>query len=221
MKPWEELRQKVIDCGLNLLAAGLVAGTWGNISARVPDEELFIITPSGKDYRMLSAGDAVIVDKTGKVVEGHLGPSSELPLHLAIYEARSDIKAIVHTHSVFASACAVAHKEIPPMIEDLVQMIGGAVPVAAYALPGTPELAKNAVQALRGRNGVLLANHGVVGCGRSLREALTACELIEKAARIYVYSMSLGGPHILSEEDVAVMHKFYLEHYRRQEESNE
>lgn len=214
-------RQKVIECGRELLDRGLVAGTWGNISARVAGKDLIIITPSGRDYRTLSAQDAVVVNSAGTVVEGHFAPSSELPLHMEVYAARPDVKAIVHTHSLFASACAVAHKEIPPIIEDLVQVIGGAVRLADYALPGTEELARNAVKALKNYNGVLLANHGVIGCGRSLKEALTACELIEKAARIYIYSMSIGGPHILSDSDVAVMHKFYLEHYSRGGECNE
>lgn len=215
MDPTQVIRRKVVECGRELLARGLVAGTWGNISAKVEGKDLIIITPSGRDYRTLSMQDAVAVTSAGMVVEGHFAPSSELPLHLAIYAARPDVKAIVHTHSLFASACAVAHKEIPPIIEDLVQVIGGAVKVADYALPGTQELALNAAKTLQNYNGVLLANHGVIGCGRSLKEALTACELIEKAARIYIYSMSIGGPHVLSDSDVAVMHKFYLENYSR------
>lgn len=210
--------RQIIEYGHELLARGLVAGTWGNISARITGTEWIAITPSGRDYRQLSAEDIVIVDRAGQIIAGNCKPSSELPLHLAIYTARADIKAIVHTHSIYASACAVARRGIPPVIEDLVQVIGGGVEVVEYALPGTGELAHNTVKTLQDRNGVLLANHGVIGCGRSLDEALTACELIEKAARIYIYSMSVGGPHILSDKDVAVMHKFYLEHYRRQEE---
>ena len=218
MNEIQDIRRKVIKFGLELLNRGLVAGTWGNISARIGREGLIAITPSGRDYRTLADTDIVIVDSNGQVIDGHLKPSSELPLHLAVYHARPDVNAIVHTHSVYASACAVAQKEIPPIIEDLIQVIGGAVSVADYALPGTEELGINTIRSLGRKNGVLLANHGVVGCGRSLDEALTACELIEKAARIFIYSMSIGGPKILSDHDVAVMHKFYVEHYRRQEE---
>ncbi|MCX7779708.1 MAG: class II aldolase/adducin family protein [Negativicutes bacterium] len=211
-----EICENILAAGRTMLETGLVAGTWGNISARVPGLELVAVTPSGQDYRKLTPADIVFVTMRGQVVAGRLKPSSELPLHLAIYQARHDVQAVVHTHSVFASACAVARKAIPPIIEDLVQVIGGAVEVAAYALPGTKELADNAVAGLQRKNGVLLANHGVVGCGQSLREAMTACELIEKAARIYIYANSLGGAQLLSEKDVAVMHAFYLEHYRRQ-----
>lgn len=153
------------------------------------------------------------------VVEGHLKPSPKLPLHLAIYHARSDVRVAVHTHSVFASACAVAHKAIPPIIEDVVQLIGGSVDVAAYALPGTAALADNAVAALAQKNAVLMANHGVVGCvSRLLKEAMLACELVEKAAQILIYANQLGGAQILSAEDVEIMHSFYAEYYRKRQQ---
>jgi len=212
-----QLKNDILQTGFKLVDKNLVAGTWGNISARTACNRLIAITPSGRDYRELQSDDIVLVDYNGKVIEGRLVPSSELPLHSAIYQARSDVKAIVHTHSVFASACAVARKPIPPIIEDLVQLAGGAIEVAAYALPGTKELADNAVQALGSRNAVLLANHGVIGCGQSLTEAFTACELVEKAAQIFIYANQLGGAVVLSEEDVACMHTFYLEQYRNRQ----
>jgi L-fuculose-phosphate aldolase len=109
--------EKILETGINLLEKGLVTGTWGNISVRI-SENLFAITPSGRNYRTIQPEEIVIVNAGGEVVEGRLKPSSELPLHLAVYAARSDISGIVHTHSVFASACAVARRPIPPIIED-------------------------------------------------------------------------------------------------------
>lgn len=214
MNSVSELRTEILMIGCALLDKGLVASTWGNISARIPNTDLVAITPSGRNYRSLTPDNIVIVDMLGKVVEGALKPSSELPLHLAVYRQRQDVQAIVHTHSICASACAVAHKSIPPIIEDLVQLIGGGVDVAQYALPGTQELADNAVTALGEKNAVLLANHGMLGCGGSLPEAMTACELVEKAAQIYIYAAQLGAVNLLSGEDIAVMHEFYLKHYR-------
>jgi L-fuculose-phosphate aldolase len=216
-----KVRQDIVAAGNELLAKGLVAGTWGNVSARLPDSDRIAVTPSGHDYRTLTPDDVVLVDIHGGVVDGRLKPSSETPLHIAVYKSRPDVKAIVHTHSTFASACAVARKPIPPIIEDLVQLAGGSVEVAHYALPGTVELAQNAVIALKQRNAVLLANHGVVGCGQSLREAITACELVEKAAQIYIYAQNLGGACCLSETDVNKMHEFYLNHYRQRQEGRE
>lgn len=211
-------RLQVIKAGHELLKKGLVAGTWGNISSRIPESNLIAVTPSGCNYLNLSEKDIVIVDLEGNVIDGTLKPTSELLLHLTIYNARKDVQAIVHTHSVFASALAVAHKSIPPIIEDLVQLAGGSVDVAQYALPGTNELAQNAVKALGTKNAVLMANHGAVGCGQSLREAMTACELVEKSAQIYIYANQIGGANVLSDNDIKIMHDFYKEHYRHRQE---
>lgn len=211
------VRAEIVKTGLALQERGLVAGTWGNISARVPGGDLLAVTPSGRDYRTLGSDDIVVVDTAGRVVQGDLTPSSELPLHLAVYARRPELGAIVHTHSIFASACAVARRPLPPILEDLVQLAGGTVAVARYALPGTAELAENAVEALGDRQAVLLANHGVVGCGMTLAEALLACELVEKGAQVYIYASLLGGAHVLSGDNVATMRQSYLEHYRQRQ----
>lgn len=218
MSHTERIKAEILAVGCAMLDQGLVTGTWGNISARIPGTPLIAITPSGKGYREIIPTDIVVVDVTGRIIEGAFKPSSELPLHLAIYKARADIQAVVHTHSVFASACAVAQQRIPPIIEDLVQLVGGSVEVADYALPGTDMLAKNIVVALGQKNAVLMANHGVVGCGQSLAEGMMACELVEKAAQIYIYANQIGGAKVLSNEDVAVMHEFYIEYYRERQQ---
>ena len=131
--------QQLVLAGQTLLAKGLVAGTWGNLSLRVAENQV-AVTPSGRDYDTMTSKDIVVVDLSGKTVHqaSDRNASSETPLHLAIYRQRPDIMAIVHTHSVHASACAVAHKPIPPVIEDVVQLAGGEIPLAPYALPGTP-----------------------------------------------------------------------------------
>jgi L-fuculose-phosphate aldolase len=143
-------------------------------------------------------------------------PSSELPLHLAIYAARPDVYAIVHTHSLYATACAVAGTAIPPCLEELVQVVGGGVEVADYALPGTAELAQNTVIALGDRTAALLSNHGAVACGPSLKEAMLVAELVEKAAHIHAIAGQLGGSRRLDDEDVKMMRRFYVEKYRQQ-----
>ncbi|MBP2644773.1 MAG: L-fuculose-phosphate aldolase [Firmicutes bacterium] len=209
------IKASIVEAGCAMLAKGLVAGTWGNISVR--SEGGVAITPSGSDYLTLTPSDIVTVDYNGITGEGQRVPSSEMPLHLAIYTARPDVGAIVHTHSIFASACAVARRSIPPLIEDLVQMTGGGVEVAEYALPGTKALAENTVKALGDRQAVLMANHGLVACGRTLKEAMLIVVLVEKAAEIYVHSQALGGPQVLSEQDIQIMRQFYLEHYQKRQ----
>lgn len=185
-------RRQVVECGRQMARAALAVGTWGNISCRLPGN-LMAITPSGMEYEALEPKDIVIMDLEGNCLEGECKPSTEQPLHRAIYAARDDVGAIVHTHSVYASAMAAARKPIPAAVEDLVQIVGGDVRVAAYALPGSSQLGSNAVAALAGRNGALLANHGVVGVGTELGQALLICQIIEKSAQIYIAAQAIGA----------------------------
>jgi len=203
--------KRVVAACKKMVESGFVVGTWGNISTRI--EGRFVITPSGMSYDKLSPEDMIIVDVNGNVVQGKWKPSTDTPLHVAIYKARKDVHAIVHTHSVFSSAVAVTGCGIPAIIEDLVQIVGGEVNVAAYAFPGTQEFAENAVKALSDRNAVLLANHGVVGVGRDLEEAFRVCEIVEKSAQILIYSKVLGNPIIIDKEDIKHLRKFFLMKY--------
>lgn len=211
----EELNaaKRVMATSKKMVDRGFVVGTWGNVSTRI--EEKFVITPSRMSYDKLSPEDMVIVDMYGNVIKGKWKPSIETPLHVAIYKARKDVNAIVHTHSIFASAVAVTRCGIPPIIEDLVQIVGGEVNIATYALPGTEELAGNAVKALSDKNAVLLANHGLIGVGRDLEEAFMICEIVEKSARILIHSKVLGNPVILDREDIKYLRKFFLTKYER------
>ena len=193
---WEVQKMEVLEIARQMDEKGLVVGTSGNVSQRFTERdgrELVAITPSGRYYDTMKAEDIVIVDMEGRRVEGELASSMETVMHLGIYKARKKVCAIVHTHAVFGSAIAVVGKEIPSLLDDQVAFLGGEIKVAAYALPGSPELAKNAVAALGSRNAVVLANHGTLAVGRNLREAFNNCELLEKTARIYVLAMGLGA----------------------------
>ncbi|MBN2098633.1 MAG: class II aldolase/adducin family protein [Dehalococcoidia bacterium] len=192
---WEVQKMEVLEVARWMDEKGLVVGTSGNVSQRFrePDgRELVAITPSGRQYDTMEAEDIVLVDMEGQRVEGELAPSIETMLHLGIYRARKKVRAVVHAHAVFGSAIAVTGKEIPCLLDDQVTFLGGEIKVAAYALPGSPELAKNVVAALGPRNAVVLANHGTISVGRNLREAFNNCELLEKTARVYVLAMGLG-----------------------------
>ncbi len=193
---WEVQKMEVLEIARRMYEKGLVVGTSGNVSQRFrePDgRELVAITPSGRHYDTMKAEDIVLVDMEGQRVEGELAASIETMLHVGIYKARKKVCAVVHTHAVFGSAIAVSGKEIPSLFDDQVTLLGGEIKVAAYALPGSPDLAKNAVAALGLRNAVVLANHGTVTVGRNLREAFNNCELLEKTARVYVLAMGLGA----------------------------
>lgn len=209
-------RQQIVAAGLKMIEQKMIAGSWGNLSIKI-NTSCCAITPSGRSYDSLNTEDVIVVDMQGNKIVGTLIPSSETPLHLAVYEAIPEAQAIVHTHSIYASACAAMHKPIPALIEDLVQIIGGSVDVAEYALPGTEALAANAVKALQNKKAALLANHGVVCWGSSLNSALMTAEIVEKAAQIYCICETMGGAKLLPEADIAVMHDFYKQHYSKRQ----
>lgn len=208
-----KIREKVVEIGIKMLNSSLVVGTWGNISARVAGEDLVAITPSGMNYDSLLAEDIVLVDLAGNVVEGTRKPSIELPMHLAVYNNRTDIQAIVHTHSSFATAMAAARKPIPGAVEDMVQIVGGNVRVCDYALPGSNELGQNVIRAMEGRQAVLLANHGMLGAGKDLEEALKICQVVEKTAQVTILAQAVGGVVELPQEDIDFMRNFFLNSY--------
>lgn len=209
-------KKAIIGKCREMVSLGLTLGTWGNISICSPDRGFIVITPSGRGYDRIDTEDLIRVDMEGNILEGRYRPSIETPLHLEIYKKRDDVSAIVHTHSIFATAAAVARTAIPAVTEELAQVAGGQVLVADYALPGSPELALHTVNALGSRNAVLLANHGVVGVGSDIEEAFQVCRVVERAALVYAYARMFGQPIALSEEDIQAMSQFYRTVYRQE-----
>lgn len=212
--------EKIIETGKMLMDRHLVAGSWGNISIKV-GESAYAVTPSGKGYASLKNDDIVFIDRQCNIISGKNIPSSESKLHTAIYAAFPEAGAVIHTHSIYASALAAMRKPILPIIEDIVQIIGGKVACAEYALPGTEQLACNAVAALNGRKAALLANHGAVCWGKNAEDALMVAEILEKAAQIAVICQNSGGAVVLSDEDVKIMHDFYIGHYSKRQMGEE
>jgi len=215
-----DARQSIIEIGFKLLDRKLVAGSWGNISMKI-DKDCYAITPSGRPYDLLEEEDIVIVNSNGIKLAGSGIPSSELFLHLAIYKKYPTFNAIIHTHSIYASACAAMHRQIPPLLEDTAQISGGSIKVAKYALAGTKELAENAVEAMGASNAVLLANHGAVSCGKSLDEALIVAEIVEKSAHVYCITASIGESFPLPTNDIKLLRNFYIEHYSKRQGGDE
>ena len=203
MGRWTKEKKEVLAAARKMLEKGLVTGTAGNVSLRLASESsrpLLAITPSSRDYNSLAPDDIQILDFDAQKVEGDLRPSIETPLHIGIYRARQDINAIIHTHSIFASAVAVAGLAIPPILDEQVAHLGGEIKLAGHAPSGSPELVKNAVAALGDGNAVLLANHGAVGVGRTMPEAFHAGELLEKTAQIFLLALATGKVTTLTAE---------------------
>lgn len=207
-----DIRKQVIEIARQMLKYGLTVGTWGNISIR-NDEMLVAITPSGVDYELMTPEDVVVVDLSGKVVDGNLKPSSELPMHLAVYRERKDVQAIVHTHSPYASAFAVLGQEIPVVLAEMASVVGGSVLVTPYSQPGTPDVGRDVVRCLKDRQGVLLGNHGVVAIGSNVDEALMTALVIEDGARIYQLAKTLGEPRTIPADETRLLRQQYMKHY--------
>lgn len=212
MSKWKDEKRQVLEASRKMVEKGLVVGTSGNISLRLPPmdgRELLAITPSSRYYDSMTVDDIQIIDFETEPVEGDLPPSVETMLHIGIYQARKNINAVIHTHPVFASALSVAGLEIPVILEDQITYLGGEIRLAEYALPGSDELVENVIAALGERNAVLLPNHGAVGTGRTMRDAFTACELIEKTAKVYLAALSLGKINLLPAEATEMGKAFF------------
>ena len=204
----EELKSILVDTGLQMLTEGLTVGTWGNFSVRDPDTGLIYITPSGMDYRQIQNDDMVVLDPSLTIVDGHRIPSVEKGMNAAVYNARQDVNAVVHTHPLYSTVLGVNGMDLPGVSEDFVQIVGDKIICSEYALPGSSDLARNVVMALGARNAVLLPNHGALCVGASMPITLTICHLVEKSAHIYIMAKSIGTPHLISPEDIKAMQDY-------------
>ncbi|MFI7012273.1 class II aldolase/adducin family protein [Streptomyces sp. NPDC050145] len=193
---WDEL----VATARRTVTDGLVVGTSGNVSVRVGDgdEALVLVTPSGVPYDRLTPDDLLAVDLAGRTRRGALVPTSELPLHLAVYGS-TPARAVVHTHAVHATAVSTLVPELPA-IHYMTMALGGPVRVAPYATYGTEELAGNMLGALEGRTGCLLQNHGTVTYGDSLDAAYDRTAQLEWMCRVWLVARSVPGlsPSLLS-----------------------
>jgi L-fuculose-phosphate aldolase len=190
-----DAREAIVTTCRELARAGLVVGTAGNVSVR--DGDLVAISPSGVRYAELTPELVGVHGLDGAAVEAPLAPTSELPLHLAIYAARPEAGAVVHTHPPAATALSALVEEVPA-VHYYVAMFGGPVRVARYATYGTQELAENTVAALRDRTGCLMGNHGAVTVGPDLATAQDKSAYLEWLCDVFLRASSAGTPRLLS-----------------------
>ncbi|MCW2810808.1 MAG: fuculose phosphate aldolase [Friedmanniella sp.] len=192
-------RRAVVAACQHLSRERLVVGTAGNVSIRLGEH--VVISPSGVDYEQLGPGDVGVHDLTGAVVEAELAPSSELPLHLAVYAA-SEHTAIVHTHSVASTALSVVVDEVP-LSHYYSALFGGAVRVAPYATFGSDDLAGHVVAALADRTAALMENHGAVLVGSDLGKVLDRVAYLEYVCEVQLRILATGRPaKLLSEAEI-------------------
>ena len=195
-------REAIVTTCQELSRAGLVVGTAGNVSVR--DGDLVAVSPSGLRYAELTPELVGVHRLDGAAVEARLAPTSEMPLHLAIYTARPEVGAIVHTHSLAATALSTLVDEVP-VVHYYTAMFGGPVRVSPYATYGTDELAANVVHALQDRTACLMGNHGAVAVGPDLVTAHDKSVYLEWLCDVYLRASSAGTPRLLSPEQIAAV----------------
>jgi L-fuculose-phosphate aldolase len=203
------IRRALVAFGSDLLERGLLSQTSGNLSVRT-DADSLCITPSSLEYDQMTAEDIVVCDRGGRVLAGHRVPSSETPLHCAVYDARPDVSAIVHTHSPYATTLAVLGYPIPAVHYMIASLGVTRIEIAPYATYGTPELAASVRDTFAApARAVLIANHGVVAAGTTLKQAADAAEAVEILAGLYYRAISVGVPNVLTGAQMAeVMAKY-------------
>jgi L-ribulose-5-phosphate 4-epimerase len=207
MSSEDKAREDVIWGVKTMCRKGYVCATGGNISARIEGTDWFVITPSGRDYETMTKDDLVVVNLADETISGEFKPSIEINMHRLIYINRTDINCIVHMHSKFAVAAASLEgmHGIPPFDFELLVYFGGAIPFAPFAVLGTMDLAKIVVESMGDSMGVIMANHGAIGVGKTMKDAMTKCDIIEKSCEAYLAILAAGEVNPIPEE---VINKF-------------
>jgi len=212
-----ELREQVVEVGVEALRRGVVHGTAGNMSIRDPATNLIAISPSGIPYPDLTPADVVVVDLDGDVVDGRRKPSSETPLHTMVHRERPRIRAIVHTHSHYSTVVGCIRPALPAILTEVCLVVGPSVPVTRYGLTGTPDFGQSVIDVLADDGqAVILKNHGLVCFGQDFDQALAVAEIVEEAAKVYVHALAANGgrePELVPSEVIPEMRERFLATY--------
>lgn len=196
----ETIRRQVLDALHRAVDCGLIHGTSGNIAVRDFEANVIAISPSGREYGSMVYQDIAIVTPEGEWIDGPYKPSSETPMHTAVYRARADVGATVHVHGLFSTVMAMEGEQLPPSTPPQAEI--APIRIVPFALPGSEELACRVVTALENDRALLLKNHGSFCCGRTIEEALAAAIYTEEAAQTAYCAMLLGRFHPLGEEEI-------------------
>lgn len=197
---YESIRRQVLDALLEASGLGLIHGTSGNIAVRDFDAGVIAISPSGRPYKTMMPEEIAIVTLDGKWIDGPYKPSSETPMHTAVYRAREDVGATVHLHGLFSTVMAMDGGELPPSTPPQAEL--APIRVVPFELPGSEALASRVVETLGNGTAVLLKNHGSFCCGRDIASAMSAAVYTEEAAQTAWYATLLGKFRPLSPGEI-------------------
>lgn len=197
----EKERELVVEYGRKLVETGLVKGTFGNISIYNEEKKLMALSPSGMDYDKIDPEDVVILSLDGKVVSGKRKPSREYDMHRIFYMNRPDIRAVVHTHSYYATVLACLHWSIPPLHYE-VAYGGKEILCSKYVQFGTWELAEEALRTMGTGNACLLGNHGLLAAAETISYAFDVAQQIEYTAGLYYGTKTVGEPVLLNDMQI-------------------
>jgi L-ribulose-5-phosphate 4-epimerase len=202
--PIDLLRRQVSDLHQDLVRYQLVVWTAGNVSARVPGEDLMVIKPSGVAYDELSPQNMILCDLDGQVVEGEHAPSSDTAAHAYVYRHMPEVGGVVHTHSTYASAWAARGEAVPCVLTAMADEFGAEIPVGPFALIGDDSIGRGIVETLRGHRSpaVLMKSHGVFTLGKDAKAAVKAAVMCEDVARTVHISRQLGEPLPIAQDDI-------------------
>ncbi|MBT2457394.1 L-ribulose-5-phosphate 4-epimerase [Streptomyces sp. ISL-86] len=216
--PIDLLRRQVSDLHQELVRYDLVVWTAGNVSARVPGEDLLVIKPSGVSYDELTPGNMILCDLDGKVVEGDQSPSSDTAAHAYVYRHMPEVGGVVHTHSTYASAWAARGEAVPCVLTAMADEFGAEIPVGPFALIGDDSIGRGIVETLRGHRSpaVLMKSHGVFTIGKDARAAVKAAVMCEDVARTVHISRQLGEPLPIAQDDIDRLNHRYQNVYGQQ-----
>ena len=190
MEPTTAIKQQIVDTCHKLVAKGYLMATGGNVSLRIPGQNAFAVTPSNYDYLKMTAEDVCVLDFDLESLDGRLKPSVEASMHAAIYQARGDVNAIIHTHQVYASALTLIKTPIPALFDEQARFLGRSVEIIPYAPSGTGML-KNTISkhVLNHNNAFMMQNHGALVFGHDMERAMHNVEILEKCALAYLLAI--------------------------------
>ncbi|MFI9318284.1 L-ribulose-5-phosphate 4-epimerase [Kitasatospora aureofaciens] len=211
----DRIRRQVSDLHQELVRYNLVVWTAGNVSARVPGEDLLVIKPSGVPYDELTPANMIVCDLDGKVVEGEHAPSSDTAAHAYVYRHLSEVGGVVHTHSTYACAWAARGEAVPCVLTAMADEFGAEIPVGPFALIGDDSIGRGIVDTLRGHRSpaVLMQNHGVFTIGKDAEAAVKAAVMCEDVARTVHLSRQLGEPLPIAQADIDSLNHRYQNVY--------